>query len=205
MSYSTAPFNINPCDLQKKCWKICGVTTWVTTVIRSVVLSLIKMCVCVLLWKVWKILSGLCLRRFEHAHNKGVTCLSFSKDSNQILSASFNQTIRWAGTPLCFMHKVNTLQTAAAVGHINVFSFCSIKEWLCHWEYLEMADTLTQLISQCRSIIHNSNNITHIGHTWLENTVLRTQMANYTTLNWRITEFYLRIEFDKQSDGSMDT
>ncbi|KAL3996510.1 Ras association domain-containing protein 5 [Sarotherodon galilaeus] len=44
--------------------------------------------------KVWKIQSGLCMRRFEHAHNKGVACLGFSKDGNQILSASFDHTIR---------------------------------------------------------------------------------------------------------------
>ena len=36
-------------------------------------------------------------RKFEKAHTKGVTCIQFSKDNSQLLSASFDMSVRVHG------------------------------------------------------------------------------------------------------------
>lgn len=47
--------------------------------------------------KVWKISTGICLRKFPKAHTQGITAVSFSRDGTQILTASFDNTTRLHG------------------------------------------------------------------------------------------------------------
>ncbi|KAI8804818.1 smu-1 suppressor of mec-8 and unc-52 [Cladochytrium replicatum] len=46
---------------------------------------------------VWKVQTGTCVRRFVTAHSQGVTSVSFSKDHSQVLSSSFDHTVRLHG------------------------------------------------------------------------------------------------------------
>ena len=47
--------------------------------------------------KVWRVSTGVCVRRFQHAHPLGVTSITFNKDATQILSSSFEGSIRVHG------------------------------------------------------------------------------------------------------------
>merc|ERR1712048_755274 len=47
--------------------------------------------------KVWRVATGQCARRFDKAHGEGITSIMWSKDSTQILTASFDHTARAHG------------------------------------------------------------------------------------------------------------
>eukprot|EP00457_Paulinella_chromatophora_P005780 gb/GEZN01005797.1/.p1 GENE.gb/GEZN01005797.1/~~gb/GEZN01005797.1/.p1 ORF type:complete len:511 (+),score=88.85 gb/GEZN01005797.1/:47-1579(+) len=47
--------------------------------------------------KVWRIQTGACVRKFPAAHSKGISTVCFAKDSTQLLTASFDNTLRIHG------------------------------------------------------------------------------------------------------------
>uniref|UniRef100_A0A672NLL1 WD40 repeat-containing protein SMU1 n=1 Tax=Sinocyclocheilus grahami TaxID=75366 RepID=A0A672NLL1_SINGR len=88
---------------------------------------------------VWRILNGTCLNRIERAHSKAVTCVCFNKDSSQLLSGSFDQTIRLHGlksgkmlkefrghtahiNDVIFSHEGQHVISASADGTVKVWS-----------------------------------------------------------------------------------
>jgi WD40 repeat-containing protein SMU1 len=47
--------------------------------------------------KLWKLSTGVCLRRFAQAHPQGITSVCFSRDGTQLLSTSFDHSARVHG------------------------------------------------------------------------------------------------------------
>eukprot|EP00467_Chlorarachnion_reptans_P004427 CAMPEP_0114498094 /NCGR_PEP_ID=MMETSP0109-20121206/6689_1 /TAXON_ID=29199 /ORGANISM="Chlorarachnion reptans, Strain CCCM449" /LENGTH=507 /DNA_ID=CAMNT_0001675549 /DNA_START=52 /DNA_END=1572 /DNA_ORIENTATION=+ len=47
--------------------------------------------------KIWRVLTGSCVRTFASAHSGGVTSLDFARDSTQLLTSSFDNTLRIHG------------------------------------------------------------------------------------------------------------
>jgi len=47
--------------------------------------------------KVWRVMTGQCARRIEKAHGQGISHICWSKDSSQLLTASFDHTARAHG------------------------------------------------------------------------------------------------------------
>jgi WD40 repeat protein len=47
--------------------------------------------------KVWRLATGVCLRKFAPAHPQGITSVQFTKDSTQVLTSSYDTTLRMHG------------------------------------------------------------------------------------------------------------
>ena len=47
--------------------------------------------------KVWKVATGVCVRKFSKAHSQGIISICFSRDSFQVLTTSFDSLVRIHG------------------------------------------------------------------------------------------------------------
>lgn len=90
------------------------------------------------LLKVWRVATGQCVRKLEKAHGEGITFISWSKDSTQLLTASFDHTARAHGlksgktlreyrghtsfvNSACYTRDNSKVITASSDGNVIVF------------------------------------------------------------------------------------
>ena len=86
----------------------------------------------------WKVETGQCLRRFDKAHVQGVTCVAFARDGTQLVTGSFDSTVRIHGLKsgktlkelrghTTFVNDVrfspdgNRIYSASSDGHVRVW------------------------------------------------------------------------------------
>ena len=65
--------------------------------------------------RVWRVQSGVCLRKWPRAHSTGVTSVAFVRDGSQILSSSHDGTIRYAPSSRAPAHRRAPTQSAHPV------------------------------------------------------------------------------------------